>query len=265
MSIRPSNAAIALVVVLAGILLTTLVPQGPFRDLGSAEAANPVTYSYAENGTDPVARFSATDQDGGTITWGVNGTDADDFDISDAGVLTFKEAPNFEGATDSNKDNVYNVTVTAASKQKSEQAVVVTVTDVDEAGTVMLTQPQPQATRDLEASLADPDETVSDENWQWSRGPNADGPWTSIAKATAASRPPVTDDVGSYLRATVTYKDKFGAGKTASAVSENAVEARTVSNAAPSSPMRTPTLALAESRRCVRWTRARRAPSSATR
>ena len=37
-----------------------------------------------------------------------------------------------------------------------------------------------------------------------------------------------------YLRATVTYSDKFGAGKTASAVSANPVEAKTLSNAAPS-------------------------------
>ena len=36
-----------------------------------------------------------------------------------------------------------------------------------------------------------------------------------------------------YLRATVTYSDKFGAGKTASAVSARRVEARTLSNAAP--------------------------------
>ena len=233
MSIRPSNAAIALVVVLVGILLTTLVPHSPFRDLGSAEAAN-ASYSYAENGTDPVARFSATDQDGGTITWGLNGTDKDDFEISDAGVLTFKETPNYEKPTDTGMNNVYNVTVTAASKQMATQAVVVTVTDVDEAGAVMIDQPQPQATRGLEASLDDPDETIADKKWQWSRGPNVDGPWTDIAKATAASRSPVADDVGYYLRAMVTYTDKFGSGKTASVVSENPVEERTVANARPS-------------------------------
>ena len=234
MSIRPSNAAIALVVVLAGILLTTLVPQGPFRDLGSAEAANPVTYSYAENGTDPVARFSATDQDGGTVTWGVNGTDAEAFEISTAGVLTFKDAPNFEGATDDGKDNSYNVTVTAASSVTATQEVVVNVTDVDESGTVTLDKPQPQVTRTIKAEEMDPDAPVDDISWQWSRGPNMDGPWTSISGATSASRTPTADDVGNYLRATVTYKDKFGSGKTAFAVSENAVEARTLANAAPS-------------------------------
>ena len=37
-----------------------------------------------------------------------------------------------------------------------------------------------------------------------------------------------------YLRATVTYTDKFGSGKTVSGVSDNAVEAKTLANAAPS-------------------------------
>ena len=37
-----------------------------------------------------------------------------------------------------------------------------------------------------------------------------------------------------YLRATVTYSDRFGSDKTASAVSANRVEARTLFNAAPS-------------------------------
>ena len=40
--------------------------------------------------------------------------------------------------------------------------------------------------------------------------------------------------MGMSLRATVTYSDKFGSDKTASSVSSNRVEARTLFNAAPS-------------------------------
>ena len=47
-------------------------------------------------------------------------------------------------------------------------------------------------------------------------------------------RRPEPADVGMYLRATVSYSDKFGSDKTASAVSARRVEARTLSNAAPS-------------------------------
>ena len=192
-------------------------------------------FTVPENTTEPVARFSASDEDGDEITWGLEGDDEGVFKISDAGVLTFKEKPNYEDAADKDKDNVYEVIVTATAKTKSTQDVEVTVTDDDEPGKVTLSQPQPQVSRDLEATgPGDPDAPVEDEKWQWSRGPNIDGPWTEIAKATALSRPPVEADIGSYLQATVTYTDKFDSGKTASFVSENPVEERTVANAAPS-------------------------------
>ena len=41
-------------------------------------------------------------------------------------------------------------------------------------------------------------------------------------------------DEGMYLQAKVTYEDKHGTGKTASAVTEESVEPRTRANAAPS-------------------------------
>ena len=197
-------------------------------------AATPTKFDYDENGTELVARFDASDEEGDTITWGLDGEDKGDFEISDAGVLTFKESPDFEKPADKNMDNVYKVTITATGTGKTTHAVEVTVIDLDEPGKVTLTKPQPQVSRGLAASYSDPDGGQDDIKWQWSRGPNVDGPWTDIDKATSATRNPVADDVGSYLRATVTYTDKFGKGKTASAVSENAVEARTVANAAPS-------------------------------
>ena len=196
-------------------------------------AATPTKFDYDENGTELVARFDASDEEGDTITWGLDGEDKGDFEISDAGVLTFKESPDFEKPADKNMDNVYKVTITATGTGKTTHAVEVTVIDLDEPGKVTLTKPQPQVSRGLAASYSDPDGGQDDIKWQWSRGPNVDGPWTDIDKATSASRNPVADDVGSYLRATVTYTDKFGKGKTVSAVSENAVEARTVANAAP--------------------------------
>ena len=224
---RPFNSVmVRLAIVASALALLMLVAPAAF--------AATEKFNYAENGTDPVGRFTASDEDGDEITWGVEGDDAGIFKISDAGVLTFKDSPSFETKKDKNKDNVYEVTVTATAKTKSTQDVEVTVTDVDEAGKVTLSQPQPQVSRDLEATgPGDPDAPVENERWQWSRGPNADGPWTDIERATSTSRPPVAADEGMYLRATVTYTDKFGA-QSASLVSENPVEERTVANAAPS-------------------------------
>ena len=110
--------------------------------------------------------------------------------------------------------------------------VAVTVTDVDEPGTASIDRPQPQADRPLGASMSDEDDGVAVQRWQWSRSEDGEA-WTEIEGATAPRRTPTPDDVGMYLRATVTYSDVFGTGKTASAVSANRVEARTLANAAP--------------------------------
>ena len=126
--------------------------------------------------------------------------------------------------------NVYRVTVEAAGGTRS---VTVTVTDVDEAGVATIDRPQPQVDRLLSASLLDEDDMVEDERWQWAR--SVDGrTWTDIEGATEPQRRPAQADEGMYLRATVTYSDKFGGGKTASAVSANPVEAKTLADSAPS-------------------------------
>ena len=190
---------------------------------------------YPENGTEPVASFTAFDEAGHVIRWSVSGRDDDLFTIDD-GVLAFREPPNYEdpqSAVDSallSVRNVYRVTVIAAG---GTRPVTVTVTDVDEAGTASIDRPQPQVDRLLSASLLDEDDRVADQGWQWAR--SQDGrTWTDIEAATSPQRRPALADEGMYLRATVTYSDKFGAGKTASAVSANPVEAKTLADSAPS-------------------------------
>ena len=222
---RPFSTVLARVGLVAAILATLLI-LAPV-----ALAAEEL--EYEEGGTDPVATFSATDEDGDAIEWSLTGDDASKFKISDDGVLEFKDSPNYEGPADADKNNLYLVTVNA-SETSDPLDLEITVTDKDEDGKVSLTQPQPQVGRGLVASLSDQDADVEDEKWQWARGESADGPWTDIDRATSASRSPVADDLDMYLRATVVYDDKFGEGKTASAVTENSVEDRTRANAAPS-------------------------------
>ena len=101
--------------------------------------------TYPENGTDPVATFTATDQDGDEIVWSLSGTDEGDFMIDD-GVLSFKSPPNYEspvsGASGTQAEkNVYKVTVEATGGSK---AVTVTVENIDEDGSASLSQYQAQ-------------------------------------------------------------------------------------------------------------------------
>ena len=234
---RPFNTVLARLGLVAAILATLMI-------LAPAASAADAEYDYAEDREDAVATFSASDPDAdaGDIEWSLEGVDKDIFEISDEGVLTFEEQPDFEKPKDEDEDtdsagdqgkgdNVYKVTVVAS---EGKLDVVVTVTNVNEDGEVTFTQPQPQATRPLLAEFTDED-GKEDPSWQWSRGPEGGGPWTAIEGATTASRSPVAADIGSYLQATVTYTDSFGE-QTVSGVTMNRVEGRTLANTAPEFP-----------------------------
>ncbi len=69
------------------------------------------------------------------------------------------------------KDNVYNITVVATDSdgQTDEMDVIVTVTNVEEGGTVTLSTLQPRIGTALTATLTDIDGAVSDVKWMWAK------------------------------------------------------------------------------------------------
>ena len=66
------------------------------------------------------------------------------------------------------------------------------------------------------------------------------GSYTDIEDAEAATYSPTSDDVGDYLRATVTYTDGHGPDKSAMATSAHTVQVINLPNNVPVSPTRTP-------------------------
>ena len=138
-------------------ILATLMILAPAASAATSE------FNYPENGEDPVATFSATDQDGDDIVWSL--AEKDDYKrfTIDGGVLSFKKSPNYESPNSAvtggtlEERNVYKVTVQAAG---GTHDVVVTVTNVDEDGKVTFSGEgrfQPQVGRGLEAALSDPE------------------------------------------------------------------------------------------------------------
>ena len=118
--------------------------------------------------------------------------------------------------------------------------VVVEVTNVDEPGKVTLSALQPQSAVPFTAVHTDPDGSISDRKWQWAKASSKNGRYADIDKATGDAYTPVDGDVNSYLRATASYTDKEGSGKSAMVVSEYAVQARRGSNKAPAFPDQDP-------------------------
>ncbi len=148
-----------------------------------------VTCDYDEEGTDPVANFSAMDPEGESITWSLAGPDAADFDIT-GGVLSFKKSPSFEspsdrewdangdGTTDADEgeaDNNYQVMVVATEvrppgslelAQFNDIDVTVSVKNIEEEPTLTLDRLQVRASATADdatggtpvtATLTDPD------------------------------------------------------------------------------------------------------------
>ena len=89
---------------------------------------------YGENGTAAVATYSATDEDGDSITWTLPDTafekDLGDFTIVN-GELKFINSPNYEDPDDSDVNNVYKVTVRASDGNGGTDEIDVTVTVTD--------------------------------------------------------------------------------------------------------------------------------------
>ncbi|MBA3836514.1 MAG: hypothetical protein C0499_02500, partial [Zymomonas sp.] len=80
--------------------------------------------SVQENRT-TVLTATATDVEGGTITFSISGGDAALFVIDPAtGVITFRQAPNFEAPTDTGANNVYNFNLTASDGTNSSTQAV---------------------------------------------------------------------------------------------------------------------------------------------
>ena len=113
-------------------------PQNPPSQNQPPATNNPPTLSgdttlrYDENGTGPVATYTATDPEKADIIWSLSGTDGADFSII-RGDLTFNAGPDYEDPADDDRNNVYHVTVEASDGTNTDTlAVTVTVTDVNE-------------------------------------------------------------------------------------------------------------------------------------
>ena len=76
-------------------------------DVNEAPAASgEAAVDYAENGTDPVGTYMASDpDDGDSITWSLSGADAASFTISEDGILSFAAPAIEEESSDANGDD----------------------------------------------------------------------------------------------------------------------------------------------------------------
>ena len=165
-----------------------------------------------EGHTGTVATYTKSDPEGEATNWGrfgetaaLSGDDADAFEFDKAsGRLSFTAPPDYEDQAR------YEVTLNANDGSLNGALdIVVTVTNLEESGSLTLGAQRGVNGEALEATLTDPD-IVTTQTWKWQRRAGTSGPWTDIASTNASSYTPGTDDVNQYLRAHVTYTDGSG-------------------------------------------------------
>ena len=71
-------------------------------------------------------------------------------------------------------------------------AVTITVTDVEETGSITLSSATPAVTVSLLATLTDPDGGITSKTWQWAKSDSKTGTFTDIDSATEDFYKPVT-------------------------------------------------------------------------
>ena len=248
-------------------ITVTDVPENPEFTAGKT------AISYAENGRGIVETYKASDDENNDespripLVWSLEPgfDDADVFQLSNNGVLTFTNPPNFEAATGSGTTmNDYVVTVGVSDSEDDATAdetlvVVVSVTNLEEPGVVTGLPAQPKVEVSMTVTLTDDDGPVEDQadgddgdddpktitnnastTWQWSRSRSRSSGWTPIVATSTSNmdvntntRTPEAGDVGHYLRATAMYSDGEGDSKVAHGISTRVVLAKEYINTVP--------------------------------
>ena len=219
-------------------ITVTNVDEAPTITAGSAS----VDYARTRPFGTEVARYVAEDPDGdnaASLKWSLSGRDAARFAIGnrgdDRGSLTFREAPDYEAPTDSDRDNVYEVTVEVADRggSKATRDVTVNVENADEPGLLTVSSLYPQVGTRITPTLTDPDTPISNLIWTW----EVDGNVESRANAYT----PKPADEGGTLELSVTYTDGTGERQTLDITDFSGVAERgSGGNQSPRFPATTP-------------------------
>ena len=176
--------------------------------------AHAASRSIDENqpaGTAAGAPVTASDPNGDPLAYSLSGSG--EFTVAPDGAISANQELDFETAA----SHTLVMTATDPHGATAQTTVNINVNNLDEQGTVSLSNNAPKTGETITAALSDPDGDTSDETWQWSRS------GTAISGATNPTYNVGPDDLGHRLSVTVAYTDPQGAGKSARATTSQPV------------------------------------------
>ena len=182
--------------------VTNTDPEFPSSEKGMRSVVEN-TAQDTTTGRNVGAPVVATDTDiNDVLSYSLGGTHASFFEIDGrSGQLLTKTQLDHESRSS------YSVIVTARDPSRASDSIGVTisVTNVEETGTVTFSSEFPRVGQSLAATLADPDGGVSGTVWEWFRSTNRFGGWVLIDVADSRTYSPVDADLDHHLRAIARY------------------------------------------------------------
>ena len=192
-----------------------------------AFAVDSITFNLAENtaGRVTVGTIVATDDDGDTVYYVLGGPDAAAFtsetSLSQPGANIILQVFT---ALDYETKQSYSL-VLSVTDRKDEDGnpqtnhtvddtvqITVSVLNVEEPGRLVINPVSLEQGINATASLTDPDGSLSNINWQWSRSDSGTGPFSDIAGETGPNYVTVLSDKHKFLRIRVSYDDGYSTG-----------------------------------------------------
>ena len=208
------------------------------------------TLSYDENAASDVESYTARDEEG-FVDWSLEGPDRLDFTIDLGGTVTFNSTPNWEDPHDANRDNVYQYTVVATDRQSgpsrraARHEVTLTVQDLEEEGSISVSNLDPAVGENVTFTLSDPDGGIVLDQLPGSGGfawviqtRTSGGSWQQLIHSNTGlisyTYVADEDETGLELRAIVNpYTDRRGGGKSAESETTAAITPDPIPNAPP--------------------------------
>ena len=193
--------------------------------------------------------YAANDEDGDTVTYTLEGVDAGIWAIGRTTgqiAVAVGYSLDFENPVDSNVDNIYTIELVADDSHGLivRMDLEITVTDIDEPGSVVLSVTNPRVGSELAATLTDPDGDPATVSWQWQRADGSANPvWVNISGATSTTYTVIAADLGKVLRAEAHYQSTDGINQDVHSAATLVVRA---ANQVPTFPSETTTRSVPE-------------------
>ena len=192
-----------------------------------AFAVDSIEFNLAENtaGRVTVGTVVATDADGDTVYYVLGGPDAAAFtsetSLSQPGASIILQVFT---ALDYETKQSYSLVLSVTDREDEDGnpqtnhtvddtvQITVNVLNVEEPGRLVINPVSLEQGINATASLTDPDGSLSNINWQWSRSDSGTGPFSDITEENGPNYVPVLPDKNKFLRIRVRYDDGYSTG-----------------------------------------------------